>query len=126
MKREKAWFEKKLRTPREKLLFQQEHLILRATEELCRTMDEERLSKASVAERIGKSKAFVTQVLSGRRNMTLRTLAELAWACGHAVDLRLTKTSQAPSRQMARKILYRGSAQPIAASPLASRAGVRS
>ncbi len=78
MRREKAWFERKLRTPREKLLFQQEYLNLRGTEEICRTMEERGLSKAAVAGLIGKSKAFVTQVLSGQRNMTLRTLAELA------------------------------------------------
>lgn len=121
MKRVTTWFERKLRSPRHKLLFEQERLILRATEEICRTMGERGLSKAAVAGRIGKSKAFVTQVLSGQRNMTLRTLAELAWACGCTVNLRLSKSYQEQVRQRGSTLSVRSTNQAVAVGVMANR-----
>lgn len=42
--------------------------------------------KAYLAKRIGKSKAFVTQLL-GARNMTTHTLADLAFALEHRIEI---------------------------------------
>ncbi len=61
-------------------LLEQELLLTSATELVCQLMGEKNVSKSDLARRIGKSKAFVTQLLNGRRNMTLRTLADLCWA----------------------------------------------
>lgn len=66
---------------------EQESLILAATESLCELMDQRAVTKAELARRIGKSRGFVTQILSGNRNMTLRTLADLAFALGSKVDV---------------------------------------
>ena len=41
-------------------------------------MDQQGVSKAELARRVGKSRAYVTQSLGGDRNMTLRTLASFA------------------------------------------------
>jgi predicted DNA-binding protein (UPF0251 family) len=81
----KSWFDRKHATPRQQLLFEQERAVLLATEETLRLMGREGITKAALARRLGKSKAYVTQALSGGRNMTLRTLAEFAWACGASV-----------------------------------------
>lgn len=81
----KTWFESKYATPRQRLLFDQERAVDRATEDILELMEREGLNKAALARRLGKSKAYVTQALSGGRNMTLRTLAAFAWACGHSV-----------------------------------------
>ena len=70
----KSWFDRKQATPRQRLLFEQERAVLLATEEILR-----------LTLPLGKSKAYATQALSGWRNMTLRTLAEFAWACGASV-----------------------------------------
>ncbi|MEO5372486.1 MAG: helix-turn-helix transcriptional regulator [Magnetococcus sp. DMHC-1] len=43
-------------------------------------MEEKGISKAQLAERLGKSRSFVSQVLNGHRNMTLETLAEISYA----------------------------------------------
>lgn len=50
-------------------------------------MQNEKVSRAGLAKRIGKSKAFVTQLLSGSRNMTLHTFADLAFALGHKIEI---------------------------------------
>jgi transcriptional regulator with XRE-family HTH domain len=68
-------------------LLEQETLVLAATELICELLEKKRLSRAELAKRIGKSKAFVSQILSGRRNMTLRTLAEVAWALDARIEM---------------------------------------
>jgi transcriptional regulator with XRE-family HTH domain len=68
-------------------LDKQEQLLFDATELISRAMVQQRVSKSDLAKRIGKSKAYVTQVLGGRTNMTLRTLSDLANAVGYEVEL---------------------------------------
>ena len=82
--------------PEDQRHYQQERLIFEATELLSRIMENENLSRTQLASRLGKSKAFVTQTLRGSTNMTLRTLADLAWTLGYSVELSATslQTSQ--------------------------------
>jgi ribosome-binding protein aMBF1 (putative translation factor) len=61
-------------------LLRQETLIMDATETICEAMQEQGISRSDLARKIGKSKGFVSQVLSGKRNMRLRTLADMATA----------------------------------------------
>ena len=68
--------------------FAKEELAYSATELIAELMDSEGVSKAELATRIGKSKAHVTQILSGSRNMTMHTLAEFTFALGYTVKLR--------------------------------------
>ncbi len=65
----------------EKILAQ-ERFILMATEEIWTAMESKGVSKAQLAKKLKKTKPFITQLLSGSRNMTLRTFAELADALG--------------------------------------------
>lgn len=59
--------------------------MLSVTAALIAELDEQGVSRAELARRIGRPKAFVTQVLSGSRNMTLRTVADIAAALGKEV-----------------------------------------
>ncbi|HEY2120649.1 MAG TPA: helix-turn-helix transcriptional regulator [Candidatus Acidoferrum sp.] len=68
-------------------LEKQEQLLFDATELISRAMEQQGVSKTELAKRIGKSKAYVTQVLGGQTNMTLRTLSDLAAALGYDVEL---------------------------------------
>lgn len=61
----------------------QEMFIESVTEKLLELMDQEDVSRAELARRIGKGRSFITQILDGSRNMTLRTVADLAFALGH-------------------------------------------
>lgn len=60
-------------------LYAQEDLILQVTEAIWERMSELNVSKKDLAEKLGRSKSYITQVLSGSRNMTLRTLADIAF-----------------------------------------------
>jgi transcriptional regulator with XRE-family HTH domain len=69
-------------------LVAQESLILDVTEEICRALEATKINRQELARRLGKSKGFITQVLSGERNMTLRTAADLASALDHRLQVK--------------------------------------
>ena len=48
-------------------------------------IDSAGLSRAEVAELLGTSRSYVSQVLNGSTNMTLKTLGALLWAAGQQV-----------------------------------------
>jgi transcriptional regulator with XRE-family HTH domain len=82
-------------------LVEEERLILEASELIHRLMDEQHVSRSGLAKLIGKSKGHISQLLDGQRNMTLRTLARLAYALDHRLELEaypvaLARRSPAP------------------------------
>ena len=60
----------------------QEKLILDVTESVFEQLELQGKSKADLAKCMNRSNAYVTQILNGSRNMTLRTLADIAFALG--------------------------------------------
>jgi transcriptional regulator with XRE-family HTH domain len=98
-----------------------ETLAAEASEVIARLMVEQNLSKAGLASRLNKSRAWVTQLLNGKANTTLHTLVEVVHALGAGVKLH----AQPPSRQimgkMAGKTANAGQ-QPTAISRPARRA----
>ena len=54
------------------------------------------LSRASMARELGRDKAFITRKLSGTSNMTLETLADLAFALNRPVKVSLPARSGLP------------------------------
>ncbi|MCY4372458.1 MAG: helix-turn-helix domain-containing protein [Spirochaetaceae bacterium] len=62
------------------LLVRQEELILDVTERLTEALDNAGITKGELAERLGKSPGFVSQVFGGGRNLTLRTVSDIAAA----------------------------------------------
>ncbi len=78
--------------PSSRRLLRQEELLADVAEHLQSVMRSEGLTQAEVARRLGKSRSFVCEALGGDRNLTLRTVAELADAMGqrlciHSEDL---------------------------------------
>jgi transcriptional regulator with XRE-family HTH domain len=65
------------------VLVAQEEFILAATELIFELMEKTGVTKAELARRVGRTRGYLTQLLDGNRNMTLRTLAELANALGY-------------------------------------------
>jgi transcriptional regulator with XRE-family HTH domain len=64
-----------------------EALVAQASEVIARLMAEQKVSKADLARRLKKSRAWVTQLLSGKANMTVRTLAEVTYTLDAEVKL---------------------------------------
>jgi len=60
--------------------FAKEELVYNVTEDLLVILEDMEITKKELANRLGKSKSFVSQVLSGARNMTLGTLSDICFA----------------------------------------------
>ena len=81
-----------------------ETLVVEASEMIARLMAEQNVNKANLAGRLNKSRAWVTQLLSGNANMTVRTLAEVVYA----LDAEVKINAQRPGSKMAEKTLGAG------------------
>ncbi len=75
-------------------LLRQEELILEVTERLSEALSQEGITKAELARRLGKTKGFVSQVLAGGRNLTLRTIADIADSLKCRIRIQLAKESR--------------------------------
>jgi RNA polymerase sigma factor (sigma-70 family) len=73
-------------------------LAREAADVLRAAMREEGVSRTELARRLGRTKGYVSQVLSGDRNMTLRTLDAIANSLGRCVDVRLAPIQPAHTR----------------------------
>jgi transcriptional regulator with XRE-family HTH domain len=65
------------------------------TAALDQRMRELNVTRGELAERIGTSPAYVTKVLNGRTNFTVRTMASLAHALGQRVNVQLEDEGEA-------------------------------
>lgn len=79
-----TWF---CRTPEAEALFAEERLLLSATEMVHGALDSKGMSKKQLAELLAVTPTEVSQRLSGRRNLTLRSLARMMHALGFRVRL---------------------------------------
>jgi transcriptional regulator with XRE-family HTH domain len=83
--------------PEFRKLLSQEELILEVTETICELLENEKVSRKELADRLGKSKGFISQLLNGGRNLTLRTVADILHVLGYKVAL--TAYKEAKQRQ---------------------------
>ncbi len=86
-------------------IFAQEKLIFDLTEELCRYMEENGVTRSELAERMGRTRGFVSQILNGGRNFTLRTLADVIRALGPELTIQLNPAST-PNRSRSSEWRY--------------------
>jgi transcriptional regulator with XRE-family HTH domain len=70
-------FEGYLKDPNYMRLFQQERAIFEVTECIEAVMAELGISRSELAEKLGQSKSWVTQLLDGEKNKTIRTVADV-------------------------------------------------
>lgn len=69
-------------TPEGRRRLLQQKAILRAGDVIERAMQETGVSQAALAKKLGKSKSWVSQLLS-EQNMTVRTVADVLAVLGH-------------------------------------------
>ena len=78
-----------IRASKESVEYWTETAITDFTEELCRRMDEQGVSRTELARRIDSSQAYVTKLLRGNVNFTLSTMTKLARALDTVVRVHL-------------------------------------
>jgi len=67
--------------------FQFERLVVDLTEEICQAMQDQGISRSELAKRLGKSKAWITKLLRGDQNMTLKTVVTVLWELGQTLNV---------------------------------------
>lgn len=106
-----------------KRLVRQEELILDVTDALTLALDRAGVTKSELARRLGRSPGFVSQVLGGGRNLTLRTISDFAGALSlrPALELRVDRARVVDTVQEMHRNQMRWTPLPrMAASPCPS------
>lgn len=83
------WIADQSASPEARREYEEERLIVWCLDEIAGAMERAGLTSADVARKLDVSRAHITQIFRGSRNVTLRTLADLAWACDSRLDVRL-------------------------------------
>ena len=76
-------------------------VLLEVTEEIARGLMARNMKRSELADRLGTSRAYVTKLLDGQENMTLKTLVRVANALEMKVDAKFIP--RAPVRKALRK-----------------------
>jgi transcriptional regulator with XRE-family HTH domain len=61
--------------------------ITEFAEDVWRLMEEQKVSRAELARRLGTSRAYVTKLLGGNANFTLHTMTKVAMALGSTIHV---------------------------------------
>jgi len=72
------WFQEKLEKFKDDIEFLTEKVILDFTEQVIAYMKQNGINRAELAKRLGVSKAFITKLLNGNPNLTIKTMVSLA------------------------------------------------
>lgn len=94
----RSWADSVVDSSDSKRALVQESAILGVTELICRLMEELGVSKAELARRLDKSRAYVTQILDGRSNLTVRSIADVLWALGSELKVNTMCSDEATNR----------------------------
>jgi cyanate lyase len=71
--------------------FQFERAVIDLTEIICAIMEEKDVSRMELAERLGKSEAWVTKVLCGDYEIALRAVVTILWELGYRIDMHVIR-----------------------------------
>jgi transcriptional regulator with XRE-family HTH domain len=69
-------------------VYRTQRQIIRA---LAKAKDKKGLTQQALAEKLGVDRSVINRRVTGRANLTLRTLAELAWALGCELDVQFVE-----------------------------------
>jgi len=91
----KTLFEEYIEDKEFERLMAQEDLIMDVTERFCALLEEEEINKSTLSKIMNKTKGYVSQVLNGGRNLTLRSMADIAYSLGYTVRVAFIKKEAA-------------------------------
>jgi transcriptional regulator with XRE-family HTH domain len=83
------WFKEKLEEFKDDPEFIAEGIILKLNEKIVIKMEELNITRAELARRLGVTKPFITKLLNGNHNLTVKTMVSIAKAleCELMLDL---------------------------------------
>lgn len=96
------WLENYIEQNQYTVDFQTELSIIDLNEKIIAKMNELKINRAELAKRLGVSKAFVTKLLNGNPNMTIKTMISISLA----LDCQLYQDIYPRGFKVARKPVY--------------------
>jgi plasmid maintenance system antidote protein VapI len=96
-----AWYEEMTKEFDNDPDYWAEGLKLDFAEEVGRLMEEQKVSRAELARRLGTSPAYVTKILHWTANLTLTSMSKIALAFGSRVHLNLAPKNAPSGRRVA-------------------------
>ncbi|MEO0075794.1 MAG: helix-turn-helix transcriptional regulator [candidate division WOR-3 bacterium] len=83
------WFKDYLEKFKDDVEFITEEVIIEFTEKIVDRMEKLNLSRTELAKKLGVSKAFITKILNGNPNLTVKTMVSIAKALECKLDIEL-------------------------------------
>jgi transcriptional regulator with XRE-family HTH domain len=99
-------YQEYIKDPKFKKLMAQEELIMEVTETLCELLNKENISRKELSDLLGKSKGFVSQLLNGGRNLTLRTIADIVGVLGYKITMNIQKEGDHKAKMKSSRIYH--------------------
>ena len=90
----------------EERVFAREELVYNVTEDLLVILEDMDVNKKELARRLGKSRSYVTQLLSGSRNMTLGSLSDICFSLGIKAEVKLPVQNE-PNNNMQGLLIHK-------------------
>jgi transcriptional regulator with XRE-family HTH domain len=87
----KSLYDNYIEDPEFKRLMAQEDLIMEVTEGFCEILVENDIKRKKLAELMGRTKGYISQLLNGSRNITLRSLADIAFCLGYKAKVQFVE-----------------------------------
>ena len=81
------WVSRKLADPAFRVGVQQELASEQFCDALEAVLEQNELTRAELARRLGRSRAYITKALRRGRNLTIKTMVELLAACGYEIEI---------------------------------------
>ncbi len=63
------------------------------TESFCEILEKEGIKRSKLAELMGKTKGYISQLLNGSRNITLRSMSDIAYGMGYSIEINFRKNT---------------------------------
>ena len=84
----KTWFSKELNKHKNDFEFILVGVLLDVTGQICDVMTKKKIKRFALAHKMKTSKGYITEILRGKRNMTIHSMLKLSNALG--AQLRIT------------------------------------
>jgi len=81
-------FQEFVSDPKRRRIYEREALAFDASELISKLMEDKGINKTDLATLAATSKSHITNLLSGTRNMTLHTLADLTFVLGYKIEMK--------------------------------------
>ena len=92
--RSDRWMQEKLEKARKRPSFNFEKAILDFTSHVCEQMENQNITRAELAKRLNKKPAYITRVLNGSCNPTVKTMVSFAMALDSEFKLDLVSKAK--------------------------------